>query len=54
MATHSGIFAGRIPWTVESGGLEFMGLERVRQDRSDLECKHDLMKIEFHNFSVFK
>ena len=31
-ATHSSVFAGRIPWTVESGGLQFMGLERVRQD----------------------
>ena len=30
MATHSSILAWRIPWTDEPGGLQFMGLERVR------------------------
>ena len=29
MATHSSIFAWRIPWTEESGGLESMGSQRV-------------------------
>ena len=29
MATHSSIFACRIPWTEEPGGLWFMGLQRV-------------------------
>ena len=28
MATHSSILAWRIPWTKESGGLQFMGLQR--------------------------
>ena len=32
MATHSNIFAWRIPWTEESGGLQSMGLQRVRHD----------------------
>ena len=32
MATHSSILAWRIPWTEESGGLQSMGLQRVRQD----------------------
>ena len=32
MATHSSIIAWRIPWTEESGGLQSMGLHRVRQD----------------------
>ena len=32
MATHSSIFAWEIPWTVESGGLQSMGLQRVRHD----------------------
>ena len=32
MATHSGILAWRIPWTEEPGGLQFMGLQRVRHD----------------------
>ena len=32
MATHSSILALRIPWTEEPGGLQFMGLQRVRHD----------------------
>ena len=32
MATHSNILAWRIPWTEESGGLQFMGSQRVRHD----------------------
>ena len=31
MATHSSILAWRIPRTEEPGGLQFMGLQRVRQ-----------------------
>ena len=31
-ATHSSIFAWRIPWTEETGGLQSMGLQRVRHD----------------------
>ena len=30
MATHSRIFAWRIPWAEEPGGLQFIGLQRVR------------------------
>ena len=29
-ATHSTILAQRIPWTEEPGGLQSMGLQRVR------------------------
>ena len=32
MATHSSILAWRIPWTEEPGGLQFLGLQRVRHD----------------------
>ena len=32
MATHSRILAWRIPRTEESGGLQSMGLQRVRHD----------------------
>ena len=32
MATHSSILAWRIPWTEEPGGLQSMGLYRVRHD----------------------
>ena len=32
MATHSSVFAWRIPWTEKPGGLQSMGSQRVRQD----------------------
>ena len=32
MATHSSILAWRIPWAEESGGLQSVGLQRVRHD----------------------
>ena len=32
MATHSSVLACRIPWTEEPGGLQSMGLQRVRHD----------------------
>ena len=34
MATHSSIPAWKSPWTEEPGGLQFMGLQKVRQDRA--------------------
>ena len=30
MVTHSSTLAWRIPWTEEPGGLQFIGLQRVR------------------------
>ena len=32
MATHFSILAWKIPWTEESGGLQFLGSQRVRHD----------------------
>ena len=32
MAIHSSIPAWRIPWTEEPGGLQSMGLQRLRHD----------------------
>jgi len=32
MATHSNILAWRIPWMEETGGLQFMGSQRVRHN----------------------
>ena len=32
MASHSNILVWRIPWTEELGGLQSMGLQRVRND----------------------
>ena len=31
-ATHSSVFAWRIPWTDEPCGLQFMGSQRVEHD----------------------
>ena len=33
MATHSSIFAWRIPWTEEPGKLQSMGLQKVSQEQ---------------------
>ena len=43
MATHSSICAWRIPWTVEPGGLQSMGSQRVRWDWSDLASKQAML-----------
>ena len=32
MAAHSSILPWRIPWTEEPGGLQSMGLQRLRHD----------------------
>ena len=32
MATHSHVLSWEIPWTEESGGLESMGLQRIRHN----------------------
>ena len=32
MATHSSILAWKVPWMEEPGGLQSMGLQRVRHD----------------------
>ena len=40
MATHSSIFAWRIPCTEEPGALQSTGLQRVRPDPDDLACTH--------------
>ena len=34
MATHSSIYAWRIPWTEEPGGLQSMGLHGVGHNRA--------------------
>ena len=40
MAIHSSILAWRIPWTEESGGLQFMKSQRVKHDWSDFARIH--------------
>ena len=42
MATPSSILAWRIPWTEEPGGLQPIGLQRVRHDLSDSARTHTI------------
>ena len=44
MATHCTVFAWRVLWTEEPGGLLSMGLHRVRHDWSNLACMYALEK----------
>ena len=45
MATHSSILDWRVPWTEEPGGLQSMGSQRVRQDRSNLAREHAFTQL---------
>ena len=47
MVTHSSILAWSIPWTEEPGGLQFMGLQRVGHDWSDLAHMHSSSIFNF-------
>ena len=40
MVTHPSILAWTISWTEEPGGLQSIGLQRVRYNWSDLACMH--------------
>ena len=41
MAIHSSILVWRIPWTEEPGGLQSMGLQRVRHDWATEQLQQD-------------
>ena len=41
MATHSNIFAWRIPWTEDAGGLQSIGSQRVKHNSRDLQACTD-------------
>ena len=43
MVTHSGILAGRIPWTEEPGGLQSRGGHK--RVRNDLVTKHHTIQL---------
>ena len=45
MATHSSVFAWRIPGTGEPGGLPSMGSHRVRHDWSDLAAASAYLRL---------
>ena len=46
MATHSSILAWEIPWTEESGGLQYIGSQRLRHDlvTKQQQQQHFLLK----------
>ena len=46
MATHSNILAREIPWTAEPGGLQIMGLQRVRHGLVTKE-QHSPLYIQY-------
>ena len=49
MATRSGILAWEIPWTEEPGGLQSMGLQRVRNNlatKQQQQTKHLFHPLE--------
>ena len=52
MATHSSILAWEIPWTEEPGGLQSLGLQRVRHD---WVTKHKLVpaKMDWKRWDFF-
>ena len=45
METHSSILSWRIPWTEEPGGLQSIGLQRVRHNWNDLTQRVTIMII---------
>ena len=40
MATHSSFLAWKIPWTEEAGGLQSVGLQRVRHNRAHTHTEY--------------
>ena len=58
MATHSSILAWRIPWTEEPGGLQSMGLPRIRHNWATNTLRELLVMISLPSpkiiFSVIK
>ena len=47
MVTYSSILAWKIPWTEETGGLQSMGSQRVRDDRVTEHARHCTVHIAF-------
>ena len=46
-AIHSSVPAWRIPWTEEPGGLQPIGLQRIRHDRKNLTHTHTLQVAQW-------
>ena len=52
MATHSSILAWRVPWSVEPGGLQSIGLQRVGHDRAPMHARVPGRVLIWRSFSV--
>ena len=50
MATHTSVFAWRIPWTEEAGGLQSIGLWRVGHDLGDLAHTHTHSRLRAERY----
>ena len=51
MATHSSILAWKNPWTEEAGGLQFVGLQRVKTQLSmPALCSHGEIECVWWGF----
>ena len=48
MATHSSIFAWKIPWTEEPGRLQFMGPQRAGHNRAIEQANESRRSGKFH------
>ena len=48
MTPHFNILVWEIPWTVEPGMLQSMGLQRVRHDRTSQHVYIYIFFIHFH------
>ena len=56
MATHSSILTWEVPWTEESGGLQFTGLQRVGHDLATKQQHSHLTLVQlcFLIYTLFK
>ena len=57
MATHSSILAWNIPWTEEPGGLQSMGLQRVRHNSVQVQARthaHTHTHTPYHNYLLHR
>ena len=50
MAIHSSVLAWEIPWTKEPGGLQLMGLQRVRHKLAHTQDQQIGEKREIEEF----
>ena len=52
-ASYSNIFAWKIPWTKKPGGLQFIGLQRVRYNLSTMQQQQMLFEEFCHMIKSF-